>query len=400
MIYIDTLLANLVNYNFHQLENSLPAKDFNVLRSLSTNVNNHLFITENQSRLLLKILQENQKKIEVFSDEITDALSNITWSKAFRQIEQIRKMHLVKNVDSELVIQVDFTFNSEIRKIMTGLTKTVENLITLSNGKTYLVDLTEKNIVYLVDALAPFDFDIDETIKNHYSTIKSWSKNEVESQFLLTNIEYKNFQKAITDDLGIETSIDQNIINDRSVRYQYFTKNAKNFGENLTEIIANRDKTRVWIDKSQHSLTNVVASLIELKRLPVLVVFDTVMTVKYLENLEILSEALEKNGINDNVGIYFRLPNDDTYKKFNQTVADNSYNKRLDDQLEVAGVMSGKIPKFFLTTAWRPMSVIALDTKMGLRHGKTAVYANCCDLIVEWADQPTMIEQKVLPTWR
>jgi hypothetical protein len=77
-------------------------------------------------------------------------------------------------------------------------------------------------------------------------------------------------------------------------------------------------------------------------------------------------------------------------------VADNGYNKRLDDQLVVAGVMSGKIPKFFLTTHWRPMSVIALDTRMGLRHGKTSVYANCCDCIVEWSEDDTMFDKKVL----
>jgi hypothetical protein len=396
MIYIDTLLTNLVNQNFQQLENTVPAKDFNVLRSLATSISSHLFITENQSRLLLKILRENQKKLEIFSEEISDALSNINWSKTFRQIEQVRKMHLIKNEDHEPTIHIEFTFNSEIRKIMTGLLKTVENLITVNNGKTYIADLTEKNIVYLVDALTPFEFEIDETIQNHYTTIKSWSKSEVENHFLLTNIEHKNFQKAITDDLGIETSIDKNIINDRSMRYQYFTENAKNFGESLTEIIANRNKTRVWVDKAQHSLSEVIASLIELKRLPVLVVFDTMVTVKYLENLKILSDAMEKNNITDNVGIYFRLQNDETYKKFNQMVADNGYNKRLDDQLVVAGVMSGKIPKFFLTTHWRPMSVIALDTRMGLRHGKTSVYANCCDCIVEWSEDDTMFDKKVL----
>jgi len=61
--------------------------------------------------------------------------------------------------------------------------------------------------------------------------------------------------------------------------------------------------------------------------------------------------------------------------------------------------MSGKIPKFFLTNPWKPMSVLTLDTKMGLRHGKTSVYSNCCDLIIEWAEAPPLIEQKILKTW-
>jgi hypothetical protein len=58
--------------------------------------------------------------------------------------------------------------------------------------------------------------------------------------------------------------------------------------------------------------------------------------------------------------------------------------------------MSGKIPKFFLNNTWKPMSVIALDTKMGLRHGKTSVYSNCCDCIIEWSDADPMFDKKII----
>ena len=143
-------------------------------------------------------------------------------------------------------------------------------------------------------------------------------------------------------------------------------------------------------------MTEVIESLINLKRLPILVVFDTLVNNKYLENLEILSESLEKNGIVDNIGIYFRLPNDEVGKQFNQLIKDKQYNYPLDNTTQVAGVMSGKLPKFFLKNAWRPMSVIALDSRMGMRHGKTAVYSNCCDLIVEWADEPSVADLKVI----
>ena len=160
----------------------------------------------------------------------------------------------------------------------------------------------------------------------------------------------------------------------------------------MTENIANRTSTKIWVDKNQHTLTEVFDSLLKLRRLPVMVVFDSFSNSKYLENLEILSEAMKNVGIDDGVGIYFRLPNDDIGKKFNNFIAENHYNKRLDDTLIVAAVSSGKIPKFFLKNAWQPMSVIGLDTKMGLRHGKTSVYTNCCDLIIEYAEEKSMLE--------
>ena len=201
-----------------------------------------------------------------------------------------------------------------------------------------------------------------------------------------------NFQKHITLDLGISTAIDQNIIHDRSMRYQYFTETQKNHGDSLSEYIANRTRTKIWIDKTQHTLSEVIASLIELKRLPILVVFDSFQPAQSHASLQVLNHALEENGIYEGVGIYFRLPNDDSGKKFNQLVADQRYNQYLGSDTKIAGVQSGKLPKFFLTNDWKPMAVISIDTS--LRHSKTAVYASRSDLVIAYSDTETLFETR------
>ena len=394
MITVDNLLLQIVNFTSPTIEEQIQSKDSRVLRSLATSVISHVFITENQSNLLLKILRENQKKLKFFGDEIATVLASPQWSRDFRQVEQVRKMYISKNEDNEPGIQIEFTYNSEIRKILQNLTKKVENLNQAVPGKMFTADLTEQNIVCLVEALEPLEFDIVDPIRNHYTTIKSWSKLNFDHQFLLTSITNQNFHKAITADLGIETPLDQSIINDRSVRYQYLTETAKNPGETLVEYVANRPNTRLWVDKAQHSLTAILESLVYLKRTPVMVVFDNTTESKSLENLELLSNALKDVGIFDDVGIYFRLQNTDVGRKFNQLIAANSYNSKLDSTTKIAGVQGGKIPKFFLTNTWRPMSVIAIDTRMGLRHGKTSVYTNCCDLIIEHSGEASILEDR------
>ena len=399
MITVDNLLLQIVNFTSPTIEEQIQSKDSRVLRSLATSVVSHVFITENQSNLLLKILRENQKKLKFFGDEIATVLASPQWSRDFRQVEQVRKMYISKNEDNEPGIQIEFTYNSEIRKILQNLTKKVENLNQAVPGKMFTADLTEQNIVCLVEALESLKFDIVDSIRNHYTTIKSWSKLNFDHQFLLTSITNQNFHKAITADLGIETPLDQSIINDRSVRYQYLTETAKNPGETLVEYVANRPNTRLWVDKAQHSLTAILESLVYLKRIPVMVVFDNTTESKSLENLELLSNALKDVGIFDDVGIYFRLQNTDVGRKFNQLIAANSYNSKLDSTTKIAGVQGGKIPKFFLTNTWRPMSVIAIDTRMGLRHGKTSVYTNCCDLIIEHSGEASILEDRKI-IWR
>jgi hypothetical protein len=396
MTTIDNLLLNIVNDTAPTIEEQLAPRDSRVLRSLVTSISSHLFITENQAGLILKILKENSKKLSNFTSEIDQAVSRPVWSKPFRKIEQVRKMYIFKNEDHEHFIKIDFTFSSELRKILSDLNRKLDEFSQSANGKSYTADLTEKNIVLLVDALSPLSFDIDETIKQHYTTIKSWNESEIRNQFLLTSIVNANFQKSITEDLGLSTSINQHIINDRSMRYQYITETAKNPGESLVEYIANRNKSKIWVDKNQHSLVEIISSLKELNRLPLLIVFDNLVNDKYNTNLDVLIEALDANHIFDKVGIYFRLPNDTVGTNFNSKIKERQYNYNLSDDTKVAVVGSGKLPKFFLKNSWTPMSIISLDTKMGLRHGKTSVYANCCDLIIEWAEKEVMFD-RVIP---
>lgn len=390
MTTIDNLLLKIVNSTDPTIEESIPLRDAKVLRSLATAVSGPLFITENQSRLLMKILKDQAKKLEKFEVEITEFLELPTWSHQFRKIDQVKKMYISTSNDDTLLITIEFTFSAQIRKILTNLIKKTDNLVQSSSGKIYHADLSEHNIVTLIEALTPHGFEIDETLKNHYNTIKSWSENEVKNQFLISNIEHSNFQKQITADLGIETIIDENIINDRSVRYQYFTENPKKIGENLTEIIANRSKTKIWIDNTKYSLGNVVKSLVELRRLPVLFVFDGFSPVNQDNELKKVARALDENGIFDNVGIYFRLPNNPIGKEFNEFIAQRKYNCKLDSDTKVVGVQSGKIPKFFLSNSWKPMSIISINNT--LRHSKTAVYANCCDLIISYTDKQPLME--------
>ena len=389
MTTVDQILLDIVNNTNPTVEEYLLKRDAKVLRSLASIVTSPSFITENQSRLLLKIIRDNQEKIPVLSDEMKESLASPIWSKIFRQIEIVKKL-FISTIDNDPCITIEFTFSSPIRKALTEVSKKVSNLAQVSNGKIYSADLTEKNIVALVEALEPFNFVVDEKIQNYYTTIKSWDSDEVQKQFLITNIAYPNFEKHITADLGINTAIDESIIIDRSMRYQYFYENAGKTPETLTELIASRKNTKVWVDRNKYGFDQVVKALLNLKRFPLLVVFDSYTPKKCLDELIMLSENLKDFGIYDNVGIYFRLDNNDGGKEFNQYIANSSYNCQLDSSTKIVGVQSGKIPKFLLTTDWKPMSVISLGSQ--LRHSKTAVYANNCDLIISYSESEPIME--------
>ena len=386
MMNVDKLLIKLLDEHPSELT-YIPARDLKVLKSLAKIITTPNFITENQSRLLVKILRENSDKITTVKDKINDALELPTWSQPFRPIDKTKKIY-ISHEDPQLVIE--FAFSSNIRRAVNLLAKQITGFFQQNAGKQYRAELTEKNIVLLVEELEPLGFDIDQKILNFYKIIKSWSENEVKNQFVISNIVHANFQKQITADLGLETTIDENIINDRSIRYQYFLEKSRKNPENLTELIANRTGTKVWVDRKENNLDQVIKSLVQLKRLPLMVIFDSNDHKKCVEDLANLTENLKKNEIHDNIGIYFRLPNDEHGVKFNKIISDNQYNSNLDVTTKIVGVQNGKIPKFFLKNEWKPMSVISIGNTM--RQTKTAVYANNCDLIISYTDTQPIID--------
>ena len=389
MTFLDLLLLKIVSSCDTTLNTVVPQRDANVLRNLANSINGTLYITENQSRLLVRVLTESKHFFPEFEDEINSHLVAPAWSRPFREIDQVKKLYISDSDEKHLVIE--FTFSANIRKALTQANKEIENLVQADNGKMYYADLTERNIVKLVELLRPHEFNIDSTIIEYYDTIKSWNIDEVKSKFMLTSMTSQNFVKQITADLGISTEIDKNIIHDRSIRYRYYTGETLEDDGTLVRKIATRGSNRVWINRDEYTMGELIAALIELKRAPIMVVFDSHEDHKAAKVLETLSEALEANNLDRNVGIYFRLSNNENGIKFNEMIADKRYNQYLDVDTDVVGVQSGKTPKFLLTSAWRPKSVITIDNHF--RSSKTAVYAaNCCDLIVTYTDTPPIVE--------
>ena len=391
---IDKLLLDLTAKHSEELKNSMQYRDLRILLSLSKSVTGDSFITENQGKLLIKILKENQKVVTDLIPGISEAIDAPTWSTTFRPVDRTKKVYIIRAPDDTQLITIEFAFSSEIRKKVQNLAKSVSNLLNVNNGKLYYADLTEKNIVVITEQLGPLGFEFDENLKSHYETIKSWDESVIRSQFDLTNITHDNFQKQITADLGINTALDQNILFDRSVRYQYFHEKSEKLPENLTEAIAMRSSPRVWVNRKTTSLEEIFESLKELKRFPTMLVFDSMDSKNCAKEMTEIGEILEKNGLADKVGIYFRLSNDENGKEFNNLIKEKSYNCELTEATKIVGVQSGKIPKFLLKSNWKPMSVISIGTV--LRHSKTAVYASCCDLVITYTEKEPIIEQKVI----
>jgi hypothetical protein len=150
-------------------------------------------------------------------------------------------------------------------------------------------------------------------------------------------------------------------------------------------LIAQRPSTKIFIDNSSCTLTEVIASLKNLNRLPLLVIFDGHDSAVNKKSLNLLADALKANGVDDHIGIYFRFNQGNDPAGFNKTISELGYNKNLSEHSQVAGIANSKLPKFFIKDKWKPKSVISFTTSF--KNSKSYVYCTDVDLIIYYGDK-------------
>jgi hypothetical protein len=389
MTTVDQLLTEISQHGFENLDPQISRRDFRILRNISHLVKSPEFISENQANLLVKILKENSPSFEFIGEKFDYTLDSPRWSRIFRHIEQIREISIKIRENGEKWITIEFTYSANMKKIVQSMQGKCDGTLTFDLDKKYSLPLTEKNVSLVVETLKSQNFTISEEILDFYKIIKSWNKLDFTKNFNIETTTNNRLLTKLSDEIGpIETT--ENVwLQDRKIRYQYeFFPEIKYTG--LTNFIADRENSKVWVDPNLHLLEDTIASLVELNRLPIMVVFSAFSEENSLDDLKKLTQALSKNNITDGIGVYFRYDNKERGKEFNQYIADNQLNAYLDENTKVACVMSGKLPKFFISKKWQPHAVISFTNN--LKNNKTSVYCNNCDLMVYYNEKQPLAD--------
>lgn len=370
---IDSILP-IISSNIKHLERNLSKKDKRILVSFIKQVGNGYFFTENQAKLFVKIIKENINEIKLLLPDVSDYLEQNLWSKKFREIKKVRKISLSTQYPENFV--VEFNFNQQLKEKMQKIMFSASGCFTF--GTKYFVPLTEENIFSVISTFEPEKFEIDEKLMKFFEEIKK-IKSEGTTRFNIFQLENEKLKRIIENDAGAITKENVLMLHDRKFRYQYqiFEENHEN---SITSKIAFRENKNVFMKSNDFSLVDIIGSLKDLKRLPILFVFNGHSAKFDRKNLEIMKNALEFHGIDSDVGIYFRYDKKDDLEDFNNEVANLKYNKVLSDTTTVVGVSGNKLPKFMLNLKWKPKSIISFTNNF--HRNKSAVYFSDVDLTI------------------
>lgn len=383
MLTLDQLLIHLIDAS---RIDTVPLKDKKILVSLRQQLKRQYFFTEKQGNLLVKLLQNNKRKILNLTVEEDAVINSPCWGQDFRIVLPIKKIYFNNESMSEIVVEC--VNEKEIKQKLTSeFTASGQREIISSTSSHIRLRANEHNLVKLIQLLENDNFDIDSDVLEVYQKIKELMNS---SNNLLDIFHERN--KKILELLSSEcnSSMDKNLyFLDRQIRHQYtFSCEQKS---TLPYKIANRSNTNVWIDETTFTLNEVLEAVKELNRFPILFVYD-IHSVESCHSLTVnLNEALDHIEIEKSVGIYFRFDNNnEENKKFNQLISDLKFNSYLDEHTKIVGIEYKNLPKFLLKTNWYPKTVIT--NVPNFQRTKSYRYCDQVDLIISYSPNKPLLE--------
>jgi len=380
-MYVDDIIFELDKHGVEKLTECFPPRDRRILENMPVLLKSDEYITESQASLVLKILKNNLEYLNFIGPTLIDTIKNPTWRKKFKIPEVIKQVSVCQAPNKDFLIDVYFTYDSEIIKILKGLEKIAQVDKKYNEGKHIFFSLEEKTCVNIHRALEPLNFEFSDDFLEILEKIKKLDLEAAQEKILFENLYNTKIKKFIDQD-DIHNEL---LILDKKIGYQYHF--LRNFEENtkstLSYKIASRAINKIFIDKNKIDLLEIIQSLRSLKRHKILFVFDEYKPtdcIDGLNNIKFVSEQLKET----QVGIYFRFNNKNQGLIFNKLIADNNFNNRLSNKTDIVGISNGKVPKFMLKTDWYPDAVISLTNHF--RNNRSQVYCNACDLIVYYTD--------------
>lgn len=377
---VDQILKTLTQ-QIKTVDFKISAKDRRILISLSGQIDQGNFLTENQANLLLKILKENTSTITLDGIDLEKELQLPLWSQNFRVIEKIRKIYLPESHPDQIFIE--FTYDKRLKNKLLSLNGKISGSVTSISAKIHAVAFCEKNIHMVVKEFAGDRFDIDEKIFIFDQEIRRILKDNI-NPYNVFQLENEILKKSIENEIGPISHDNLLLLQDRKFRYQYQISE-KIAEKSLTADIAQRQSTKIFVDSKKVSLVSLVKSIKELHRFPLLLIFDGHVSKTDKKSLDLLTEAIAINNIDDQVGIYFRFNQATDLSNFNTAIADLKYNKNLGPNTTIAGISNNKIPKFLVNSEWKPNSIISFTANF--RNNKSYVYFSDVDLAIYYTDR-------------
>jgi len=356
--------------------NSLSIEDKGILTSINRQLLKKIALTDRQYALLKgKLL--NYKRVWQHNDiAIDDAIDNLKYP-----LREIDRSHWIKilHYNGEEILGIRFPFNKKVIDRVEELRRLSNQKIADYKDNTHHFALTPKNIFGLVEIANRFStkFVIHKEITEIYNQLLQYEKDRDEYIPGVYNNIVKNIpEKAIEhleNDIGkcdydtLALYYDRRYLYDLSMWDMHDVKYSLGKYSSIAQKIIERKQPTYMINRNIVNENDLLSSIIEIKRLPLLVVLDNDTAH---DNLLIIHDALKYIIPADQMTVLFRKDGDDP---FNEYIRKQKLNNMVDNNTKIVYISSTKLPKPLLSlivnNTWKPSASLTFNgTKLTYNH--------------------------------
>ena len=349
----------------------LDASDMTIMHSIARQVFKGTALTDRQFALM-------QEKLKSYKDQFINLEINFDYaiSELRQPLREIDRSKFIKIIDKKIVVRFPFR-KTDIISInrCAAINNDESNYHHKKGSHQHEFGYTELNVFNLLTEFKDRDFVIDCELLEVYQDIKNIKLSPQEHVPGIFNesassINVSNKLKTIIDE---EINNDPIKLIDRKFRYG-LTDFVKRDAKTLTQEIAYRQDIYVHCRPDDVRLNDLLTSLFELDRFPMLVILDKEQAEDQLHSMiTYYRDIIDPH----EQSVLFRL--EDKNAGFNQLIKDRKLNNWVDKSTKIVYISKDKLPKL-LINHWKPQTAFSFSSSLD-RIVNTYIRFNC-DLVV------------------
>jgi len=382
---IEQYLLKLTNLKKDSSNFELRAGDAVLLNSIARQVARGVALTDRQYELVKSKLVEYRSQFEKNNmNHLDQALETLAYP--LRSIDRSKRIYVE---DNWLVVK--FPFNKKAISQLVSVSNSFRQFYTHEkNSNEHKFKLYEPVINEIVELFKDKHFVIDPELIEINDQIESIKSKKLEFVPYVTDQGLVNVAESASQlanqELGEFNEESAIKYWDRAARYGY-RKTDRVFSnhDQLTNLIANRQSIREYVDPKVYNLENIVTAIRELDRFPLLVTLGRKSEYQELTKLVAAFDFVDTrqqillNRIED--------PRDENFP-VNQFIKDKNFSRWLDNNIKIVYIFKDSLPKILIKNNWRPIAHLSLGGDRG--NTNTASYVEeYCDLSIYHDSQPS-----------
>lgn len=294
----------------------------------------------------------------------------------------------IRNVEDTDYIAVRFSFNKKLISFIDQLRSKEHTKLYDEKEKIHYFPFNESNVYKIITMLKEKNFNIESDLDKIYEKVHMMQNNKKDYipgiyGFKLKNLNDKAVEYIVSD-VGKEPNADNlALYKDRDALYgiEHFDEEDLNESvKNLTTLsqkIVRRKCPNVLIDSDVFTVNNIVETVLELNRFPVLVCLQPQTD---FDDLSHIYKCFKNIFSNDDFCVLYRKDNNTAENKyFNQFIKLNGLNNSLANNSKIVYTTQDRVTKTLLKSNWKPKSALVFGCS---RTNKMETYLNELDLVM------------------